>query len=261
MDTYEQTREKIHRLLVEGDEAGAEAILDGFADLEPDELGRSWGLDPYMGSHFLSNLYNIIGHKYNRNGIEAVWRNDRDAMLTAAREAERCHEKAWDLYDMGAEDVMYLPYINPLNKNIVFTFWGLGSAKYVLSKHEESRKFLLLCVRLSLEDEQVAVWQSDASHYLRLLDAKPVQLALRVASVMPSILNPHLIQITGGLLEWGAYTKPLQTDYFVYVSSEDMDWLTAQGYRNSFALEGRTLVLKSDATGDLSRPCRITEVH
>lgn len=170
MVTFEQLSAEITHLVESGNLAQAEQQLDLLADMDSDDLDRLWGFQSGQSAHYLSIFYNNVGLNYKSNGMEAVQRGDRNAVTEAALGAERCHQKAWDMYDMAVEDVIFLPHIHPLNKNIIFTLWGLGSVKYVLGKHQESRKFLMLCIRLHPEDEQATAWQSDAHRFLRLLD-------------------------------------------------------------------------------------------
>ena len=77
---------------------------------------------------------------------------------------------------------------------------------------------------------------------------------------MPNMLEPRLLQVTGALLEWGAYTMPLQDKYVVFVDDATVDYLERHGFDNPTALEGHTLVLLSDETGDLHNPLLLVKV-
>lgn len=260
MTDFEQTAYQFQQLLTAGQMAEAERLVDDLAAIDPDELGKLWGFGKSGARHYLAIFFNNIGSNYQGRGIQAHQQNDRAGMQVAAERAERCHEKAIDMYDISAEDFIYFPAHSPFNKNLIFTLWGLGSAKYVLGKNAESQKYLLLCLRFPPEDEQAIVWQSDASNYLRLLDRKPIQIALKAHSIMPTLLNPQMLRVEGELLEWGAYTKPRFKEYLIAVTDEEIDALAAKGFRNAIALEGHILVLRSHDSGDLRRPLRIVEV-
>jgi hypothetical protein len=260
VNTFTHTAKQIGDLLGAGQGAAAEQMVDQLTEVETNLLEQAWDLAPGEGRHYLAILYNNIGANYQSVGMQAHRQQNRDGMTQAALGAERCHEKALDLYDMSAEDFLFFPPHTRFNKNLIFTFWGLGSVKYVLSKNAESQKYLLLCLRIKAEDEQAAAWQSDASHYLRLLDRKPVQIVVQAHDVMPNLLNPQLLHVKGELLEWDAYAKPLLKEYVVFFTDDDIARLETQGFRNGIALENHTLVLSSDASGDLRRPLRLVQV-
>jgi len=260
MISFEQATQQFQQFLATGNLTEAEHVVDEWAAMDGDELGEWWELDKNGARHYLSIFFNNLGAKYQAVGIQAHQQNQREDMQLAAHGAERCHEKALNLYDLSAEDFLYFPAHSPLNKNLIFTFWGLGSAKYVLGKPAESRKYLLLCLRISPEDEQATYWQADASNYLRLLDQKPVHLVLKAQDVMPNPLNPQLLKIEGEVLEWGAYGHPRLQTYLIMVSDEDITRLAAKGFRNAIALEGHTLVLCSHESGDLRKPLALVDV-
>ena len=178
MESIEAVGEKVLEYAQSGEIEEAERLIDTLAELDPRQLDRQWGVGTNMSRYYLSLFYNNVGVSYKERGSEAFHLNDADRLMIAAFGAERCHEKAFDMYDMSAEEIMYLPANYPFSKHLIYTLCGLGSAKYVLRKTAESRKYLLLCLRLPAADPDTEKWQSAASHYLRLLDGKPVQIAL-----------------------------------------------------------------------------------
>jgi tetratricopeptide (TPR) repeat protein len=260
MDSFESTTAQLQRLLELEQVNEAELLVDQLADKDEDWLGREWELHGSGVRHYLSIFYNNIGLNYKVLGMDALRQEDSNAVMLATQGAERCHEKALDMYDMSAEDFMYLPSESPFNKNLILTFYGLGSVKFVLGKHDESRKYLLLSLRIPAEDEQALSWQADASRFLRLLDQKPIRLALKVSDIMPSLFNPQLFRVRGDLLEWDSYAPPTTQEYIVQVSDHDIDRLESQGFRNAIGLEGYILILESDESGDLQRPLRLIDV-
>lgn len=260
MESIEAVGEKVLEYVQAGEIEAAERFIDALAESDPQQLDRQWGVGTNMSQYCLLLFYNSIGVSYKDRGGEAFRQHDADRVMIAAFGAERCHEKAFDMVGMSADDIMYLPGNYPFNKHLIYTLWALGSAKYVLRKTAESRKYLLLCLRIPAPDPEAEQWQSEASHYLRLLDGKPVQIAVNAQDVMPNLLEPKLLQVKGKLLEWGAYTMPLQDKFVVYVDDAAIDYFERHGFENPIDLEGHVLVLVSDDTGDLHHPLLIVEV-
>lgn len=260
MTTYANTMAQITNLLETGKLAETEQLLDEFAEMDPDDLDEEWGLGTGGARYHLSVFYNNVGANYHGLGREAQKQGQPDKMLEAAEQAERCHEKALDMYDVSADDLTNLPAGSPLSKNVIFTFWGLGTSKFVLEKREESRKYLELCLIFSPEDEQAKFWQSDASSYLRVLDGKPVQIVVRVNAAMGNPFDPHILHVQGELLEWDSYVKPRRTEYHVYLTDDLIDELEAKGFRDPSTFEGAILVLNSHESGDLRRPMSLIQL-
>lgn len=260
MPTIEHIGTQLNSLLEAGEIAEAEQTVDDLAWFDLEDLETDWGLPEDGVRHYLSIFYNNIGLNYRIAGMEAVQEGNREAAMEAAQGSERCHEKALDIYDLSAEEFMIFPSDSPINKNLIFTFWGLGGSKLVLGKTDESRKYLELCLRIPAEDEQAAAWQSEAGNYLRTLDQRAIRLVLKAQEVIPTLSNPQLLRVEGEVLECDAYTPPTQPAFPVYVDDEDIKRLEAQGVPNAIALEGHILVLESDESGDLRHPLHIVEV-
>lgn len=261
MSSLESTIGKLQRLLEQGLVGEAERMIDRLADEDEDQLGSEWELHGSGALHYLSIFYNNIGMHYKAVGLDSLRQDDKNAVALAAQGAERCHEKALDVYGIAADDFMYFPSASPFDKNLILTFYGLGSAKFVLGKHDESRKYLLLCLRFHAEDEQAASWQADASRFLRLLDQKPVRIVIKALDIMPSLFHPGFFRVRGDLLEWDSYAPPSMREYIVHVSDQDIDRLEAKGVRNAIGLEGSILIVESDESGDLQRPLRLIAVR
>ena len=260
MRTYEQVGTSVLTYLTEERLAEAEALVDEVAELDREALGDAWEFGSDLTSHALSMLYNNIGMGYWKTGAAANTRGDGAASDRALRKAERCHEKALDMYDMSADDFMYLPANSPINKNTICTLRGLGVVKFGLGKEEESRKYLLVMVRIPAEDEQAAFWQGEGSHLLRQLDRKPVQIAIQAQSVRSDPVNPRILLVKGKLLEWGDYAEPIFKTYAASLEDTDLAQLVERGFRNAAGLEGHVLVLKTDDSGDLQRALRLVEI-
>ena len=260
MESFEAVGEKVFGYIQSGQIEEAERFIDALAELDPQQLDRQWGVSTDMSHYYLGLFYNKIGAGYKARGGEACRRHDADRLMIAALGAERCYEKAFDMVDMSADDIMYLPANFAFNEFLIHTLLGLGSAKFVLRKTAESRKYLLLCLRIPAPDPDAKQWHSAASHYLRLLDGKPVQIAVEAHDVMPNMLKPRLLQVTGKLLEWGAYAMPTQDKFVVFVDDAAVDYLGRHGFDNPIALEGHVLVLVSDETGDLHNPLLLIQV-
>ena len=94
-----------------------------------------------------------------------------------------------------------------------------------LVDHHLARRIDERVAQAGAEDEQAAYWQSDASNYLRLLDAKPVRIVVKARSVMPNMFDPHLLQVEGDLLEWDSYARPMAEQFSVRVADDDIDAL------------------------------------
>jgi len=169
MSTFEQVWEEITNLVRSGYFAQAEQQIDNLAEMDSDELETMWGLQSGQGNHNLSVLYNYIGLRYQDLAAFSVQQNQSKQVVRIMEDAERCHEKAWDMYDFSPEDVVYLPSNSPFNKNLLCTLAGLGRTKFLLRKFAESRKFLLLCTRITATDEQAAGWQSEAALMLEAM--------------------------------------------------------------------------------------------
>lgn len=261
MTTLHNIMGQVQHLLDSGKMWEAEQLVDQLAELDPEVLAVSWSIRKDAPLLFISHFYNTIGTYYQQLAISANKQENREGVVAAARNAERCHEKAFDLFDISAEDLLYLPSgDSPYNKNFIFTLWGLGASKYVLSKKEESREYLQLCLRLISHDEQAIRWQSEASTYLRLIEQKSVQIALRVRKAESNMFDSNLLVVEGELLEWDEYAKPMQQTFAVHLRSKDIESLETQGFKNPRALLGHVLVLISDPSGDLKRKMILLEI-
>lgn len=148
----------------------AEEIIDQYADREVADLAEFWALGEFQTRDALSVFYNHIGIAHRRHGLAALQRDDSVNGLASMRAAHRCHEKALDMYDISPDDFMLYPVGSPIDKNLLCTFWGLGTTKFVLDQVAEARKYLLLCVRFQSVDAQTERWQVEAVHYLRHLE-------------------------------------------------------------------------------------------
>jgi hypothetical protein len=252
---------QVQQLLDSGRLIEVEQLVDRLAMQDPASIAREWNVERSAVPLFISHFYNTIGTYYQHAGREENKQGNRNGVVAAARNAERCHEKAFDLFDLAADDVLAFPSKpSPFTKNFIYTFWGLGATKYALEKQAESRKYLLLCLWLTPDDDQARKWQDEASTYLSLLERKPVRIALRVHKVVPSMFESQVFFVEGELLEWEEYTKPTQERYMVHVTDEDIARLEARGLKNALALRGRVVVLNSDPCGDLRRKMRLVEV-
>lgn len=169
MSTFEQVWEEITNLVRSGYFAQAEQQIDNLAEMDSDELETMWGLQSGQGNHNLSVLYNYIGLRYQDLAAFSVQQNQSEQVVRIIEDAERCHEKALNMYDASPADWLFEPSNSPRNKNYICTLAGLGSTKFLLRKFKESREFLLLCTRIKAEDEQVAVWQSQAALMLEAM--------------------------------------------------------------------------------------------
>lgn len=172
MLSLEQTAALVQQSFESGAPLEVESVLDRLAATDIEELAEHWGISDGEVSHFLSIFYNNVGMMYRRQGMQGGAQGDNDALIQAAAHAERCHEKALDLYDMPAESLLYLPSVSPLVKSLLMTYWGLGGAKFALGKWDESRKYLEMCLRIPADDPQAAAWKREADEFLRSLPKK-----------------------------------------------------------------------------------------
>jgi len=260
MASFDGISDKVQMYLHAEQNEKAEHLIDSLAELDPRQLDSEWGVATNISQYMLAIIYNSIGVSYKQQGDAALHEDDTERMVMAATGAERCHEKAFDTYGMSADDVLFLPANYPSNKYLISILCELGGAKYALQKMAESRKYLLLCLRIPAVDDDTMRWHAAASDYLRLLDGKPVQIAVHAQTVAPSARHPQVLQVSGNVLEWGAYTMPRQDEYLVYLDEAATDYLQRHGYENPHALAGHVLVLTSDTTGDLNHPLLLVQV-
>ena len=173
MLSFEQTAALVQQSFESGSPHEVESVLDGLAAGDLEELAEHWGISDGEVSFFLSAYYNNVGMMYRRQGMQGNAQGDNDALMQAVAHAERCHEKALDMYDMPAESLVYLPSGSPLSKNALMICWGLGGAKFALGKWDESRNYLEICLGIPADDPQAAAWQREANEFLRSLPPSP----------------------------------------------------------------------------------------
>lgn len=162
MVTFEATIQELQQLLETSRVGAAERIIDALAEEDAEALAGYWNMSKSAVEHCISIFYNNVGANHHGLGREALRQQQWADSIQAAKDAERCHEKALDMYDMSAEDIMFFPSNHPIIKNFIMTFWGLAISKHVLGKSEESKKYLELCLRLPAEDDQARAWQQQA---------------------------------------------------------------------------------------------------
>jgi hypothetical protein len=270
MHSFEETNERFASLLRAGPDASlsvAEQELHQLTQHGIEELAKSWQVPEFGVQHFLSYTYNSVGLFYLQRGQIAYGRTrDEETITEAARQAERCHEHAVDVFDMAVDDIMLLPDLypisvdeartfpgfRPIGKIFIFTLWGLGISKYILKKHAESRKYLQYCLRITPEDEQTAAWQSDASNYLHKIEKKRVTIKLQIEDANVYLMEPDIIRAKGDLVAWDSYARPVLTEYKIRFDNESMTQIEV--VRLLLELEGQVVTLKTDETGDLYRP-------
>jgi len=163
VSTFEQVSQEISHLILNGSFVQAEQKIDKLAQIDSDELDKMWGFQPGGGVHCLSIFYNQIGFNYRELVGKAIDQNDEDRLITIIQNAERCHRKAMDLYEISAEDMKSYPDNSPFNDNFISTLAGLGITKFWLRKFDESRAFLLACTGIQAKNERVARLQSEAA--------------------------------------------------------------------------------------------------
>jgi hypothetical protein len=240
-----------------------------------EHLAKSWEMSVFGVQMYLSYTYNSIGLFHLKRG-QSEYRITKniETIMEAAQNAERCHEQALDVFDMAADDILLLPDLHPISvdeareyvadfqpigKNFIFTFWGLGISKYILKKHVESRKYLRYCLMITPEDEQSTTWQSDASNYLHKLEKKRVTVKLHVKDTNVYLMEPEIIQAKGDVVAWDSYARPMLPEYKIWFDSESMS--QADVVRLLLMLEGRVVTLQTDETGDLFRPLFLVDVE
>lgn len=239
----------------------AEQLIDQLMDSDLNRLATAWDLPRVAVLQVFSGCYNNIGMMHIAKSARTYEITEEIAdMQEAARQAERCHEKSLDLFDISIEEIFYLPANYPLNKNFIFSLWGLGISSYFLERHAESRKYLQQCLRIPPEDEQAARWQSDASNYLHKIEKKPAQIRIKADTVIRHMFNRQLWNVRGSLLEWNSYAQPVLDEYTVRLNDRDANRLETLGIANLGALSGHILTLQTDDSCDLYRPLRLTEV-
>lgn len=262
MTSFADFQRRIFALLEVGDFDEAEGQVDVVVELGNAAAATVWEMPESLIPLLCSMLYNNIGmHKLGAG--TAIFKRTRDkaALQEWTRGAQACHIKALDRFDMAAEDILYLPADSPLNKNFIFTLWGLGLTSYFLDEFDAARRYLTICLRIPPEDEQAAAWQSDASNYLHRVEKEPAQVVLQVQSMQPIPDQPQLWRVQGKLLGWDAYARPVLESYTVYVDPLDRARLTRVSTGPTVQWEGRTLVLQTGPSCDLFAPLRIVEIH
>lgn len=278
MYSFKETAKRFGSLLRAGSDAplsAAEHELRQLIQHGLENLAKSWEMTVFGVQMYLSYTYNAIGLFHLKRGQDEyrITKNV-EAIMEAARNAERCHEQALDVFDMAADDILLLPDLHPISvdearefapnfqpigKNFIFTFWGLGISKYILKKHAESRKYLQYCLMITPEDEQAATWQSDASSYLHKIEKKRVTIKLHVKDTNVYLIEPEIIRAKGDVIAWDSYARPVLPEYKIWFDSESMS--QADVVHLLFILEGRVVTLQTDETGDLFRPLYLVDLE
>lgn len=176
MISLEEVMQDVLRLLELDHAQAAEGMIDNLVSGGITNLVVPWEMPESIVRHNISMFYNNIGANYYHTGTLALRQNDGQAAMKAAYDAERCHQKAFDLYDMSLEDFMYFPNQHPIMKNVIFICWGLGRSKIALMKDHESKKYFEYCIKFGLSyktDEQIQSWVRASFEWLRKLDQFP----------------------------------------------------------------------------------------
>lgn len=301
MISLEEEMQEVVRLLESGYVQEAETMVDNLVRRDISNLVILCEMPEGMLRHNISIFYNNIGANYYHIGTLALRRNDQEGAIKAAFDAERCHQKAIDLYNISLEDFMYFPDQHPIIKNVIFACWGLGRSKIALMKDQESKKYFEYAVKFGVSnktDEQIqtwvrasfewlrkldhfsptssipqqhntsgvpgsSVWDKQISEYWRFFDQyKPKKVVVQATLVSPVIFNPQLCRITVIWLDWGlSPNKPPIDELPVLVTGEDVDKLEQQGLTTPASLEGHILELTPDESASNGRVFRIAHVH
>ena len=240
----------------------AEGQVDMVVELGDSAAATVWNMPEPLIPVLCSMLYNNIGMHRLRRTTE-MFKRDRDkaALHAGALEAQGCHNKAMDRFDIAAEDILDMSDDTLKSKNFIFTLWGLGLTSYFLDQSDAARRYLSICLRVPAEDEQAATWHSDASNYLHKIEKEPAQVVIKVEAAEPILEEEDLWRVRGKLVSWDAYARPSIDTFKVYVDPLDTVRLTGLGSGTSVQWVGRTLVLRTGPSCDLFAPLSIVEVH